>query len=196
MWPPAEKRDLTAEEKAKYDALFAEQEQVGLDVAREERQLELDRRMAEMAAAKEGQQENSDQHREDRTGPRASGEYRAAFARFLRGGVNVLAGEELRALQAGADVDGGFLVAPQQFVTELIKAVDDQVAIRQLARTFQVPQAASLGAPSLDADPADADWTTELATGSEDSSMKLGKRELRPHQACRRRHRAWPLPQP
>jgi HK97 family phage major capsid protein len=49
--------------------------------------------------------------------------------------VGVLAGEELRALQAGADVDGGYLVAPQQFVTELIKAVDDQVAIRGLART-------------------------------------------------------------
>jgi HK97 family phage major capsid protein len=133
----AEKRDLTAEEKAKYDTLFNEQEQVGLDVAREERQLELDRRMAEMAAAREGQQENSEQQREDRTSPRASGEYRAAFARFLRGGVNVLAGEELRALQAGADVDGGYLVAPQQFVTELIKAVADQVAIRQLARTVQ-----------------------------------------------------------
>jgi hypothetical protein len=44
----------------------------------------------------------------------------------------MLASEELRALQAVPDVSGGYLVAPEQFVTELIKKVDDQVAIRGL----------------------------------------------------------------
>jgi len=172
----AETRDLTTEEQSRYDEMFAEQERVGAQIAREERQQDLDRRMAETAAhgtngdGSQSGAETRDAPREDRANPRATPEYRAAFARFLRGGVGVLAGEELRALQAGADVDGGYLVAPQQFVTELIKAVDDQVAIRGLARTFQVPQAASMGAPSLDADPADADWTTELQTGSEDAT--------------------------
>lgn len=70
---------------------------------------------------------------EDRANPRATPEYRAAFARFLRGGVGVLAGEELRALQAGTDPKGGYLIAPQQFLLELIKAVDDQVVIRGLS---------------------------------------------------------------
>lgn len=187
----AEACDLTTEQQARYDEMFAEQERVGNQIAREERQQDLDRRMAENAprggdAAGQPGSETRDTVREERAGPRATPEYRAAFARFLRGGVGVLAGEELRALQAGADVDGGYLVAPQQFVTELIKAVDDQVAIRGLARTFQVPQAASLGAPSLDADPADADWTTELQTGGEDSAMKFGKRELRPHPLAKR----------
>jgi HK97 family phage major capsid protein len=169
----AETRDLTTEEQSRYDEMFAEQERVGGQIAREERQQDLDRRMAEMAAhgsngdGRQSGAETRDATREDRANPRATPEYRAAFARFLRGGVGVLAGEELRALQAGADVDGGYLVAPQQFVTELIKAVDDQVAIRGLARTFQAPQAASMGAPSLDADPADADWTTELQTGAD-----------------------------
>src|SRR6266545_368120 len=188
----AETRDLTTEEQSRYDEMFAEQERVGGQIAREERQQDLDRRMAETAAhgtngnGSQSGPETRDAPREDRANPRATPEYRAAFARFLRGGVGVLAGEELRALQAGADVDGGYLVAPQQFVTELIKAVDDQVAIRGLARTFQVPQAASMGAPSLDADPADADWTTELQTGSEDAAMKFGKRELRPHPLAKR----------
>lgn len=182
-----ESRDLTTEEQARYDALFADQERAAGQIAREERQQELDRRMAEEAArAGDHRDTPTPANREDRGDPRATPEYRAAFARFLRGGVGALAGDELRALQAGADVDGGYLVAPQQFVTELIKAVDDQVAIRGLARTFQVPQAASLGAPSLDADPADADWTTELQTGTEDTAMKLGKRELRPHPLAKR----------
>lgn len=190
-----EGRDLGPEEQARYDALYADQERVGGQIGREERQQDLDRRMAEAAARCDdaaspggsGRSSDAPPHpREDRASPRAAPEYRAAFARFLRGGVGVLAGDELRALQAGADVDGGYLVAPQQFATELIKAVDDQVIIRGLARTFQVPQAASMGAPSLDADPSDADWTTELSTGSEDSAMKLGKRELRPHPLAKR----------
>ena len=61
------------------------------------------------------------ENRQIRSNPRAAPEYRAAFTRFLGGGVNALAGEELRALQAGADTDGGYLVAPQQFVAQLIK---------------------------------------------------------------------------
>ena len=49
----ADKRDLTLEEQTKYDLLFTEQENVGQQIAREERQLELDRRMAEIAAGNE-----------------------------------------------------------------------------------------------------------------------------------------------
>ena len=46
----AEKRDLTAEEQAKYDQLFSEQETTGNHISREERQHELDRQMAEAAS--------------------------------------------------------------------------------------------------------------------------------------------------
>ncbi|MGB8527729.1 MAG: hypothetical protein WCD75_12995, partial [Rhodoplanes sp.] len=46
----AESRDLTTEEQSRYDAMFAEQERVGGQIAREERQQDLDRRMAETAA--------------------------------------------------------------------------------------------------------------------------------------------------
>jgi HK97 family phage major capsid protein len=184
----AEKRDLTSEEQVKYDELFAAQEQVCQQVSREERQQELDRRMAEIAstAGQLNTRAEDDPARRESSSPRATPEYRAAFNRFLRGGSALLAGEELRALQAGADVDGGYLVAPEQFVLELIKAVDDQVFVRKLARTFQVPMAGSLGAPTLDSDPADADWTSELQTGSEDSSMAFGKRNLYPHPLAKR----------
>ena len=43
-----------------------------------------------------------------------------------------------------------------------------------------------MGAPSLDVDPSDADWTTELQTGAEDTAMRFGKRELRPHPLAKR----------
>ena len=43
-----------------------------------------------------------------------------------------------------------------------------------------------MGVPTLDTDPADADWTSELATGSEDSDMAFGKRSLTPHPLAKR----------
>ena len=92
----------------------------------------------------------------------------------------------LRALQVDSDTEGGTLVRPEQFVARLIQAIDDQVFIRSLATVFQVADASSLGAPSLDTDPADADWTTELATGSEDTAMRFGKRSLTPHPLAKR----------
>ncbi|HKS62491.1 MAG TPA: phage major capsid protein [Xanthobacteraceae bacterium] len=136
-------------------------------------------------AAPEGQSRS--RGREDAPGgPRATPQYRAAFGRFLRAGQNSLVAEELRSLRAGADPDGGFLVAPEQFVKQLLKVVDDRVVIRGLATTFQVPQASSLGVPTLESDPSDADWTTELQTGSEDSSMSFGKRALSPSPLAKR----------
>lgn len=109
--------------------------------------------------------------------------YRNAFQSFLRSGAVT---PELRALQADLDLQGGFLVAPLQLVDRLIKFVDDAVYMRQWATVWSVPNAESLGAPELTADPADADWTTELATGSEDSTMAFGRRDLHPHPLAKR----------
>lgn len=109
--------------------------------------------------------------------------YVRGFNQFLRG--NTVPGE-VRALQADLDTAGGFLMAPIQMVDRLIKAVDDMVYIRQWATVFSVPNADSLGVPTLENDPSDADWTTELATGSEDSDMSFGKRELHPHPLAKR----------
>jgi len=103
----------------------------------------------------------------------ATKEYREAFNRFLTKG-------ETRALQMDSDIGGGYLVAPQQFSQDLIKFVDNITFIRQLATKRLVTNAESLGVPQLIADPADADWTTELQTGSADTTMSFGKREWRP----------------
>ena len=88
---------------------------------------------------------------------------------------------EKRALQMDADEAGGYTVAPQQFVADLIRAVDNRVFFRGLATVNQLMGAHTIGRPSLDADPADPTWTTELQIGSEDSTMDFGKRELSTH---------------
>jgi len=72
-------------------------------------------------------------------------------------------------------------------VPTLIQALDNTVSVRGLTRNkFQVTSAESLGAPSLDADPADPTWTAEIGTGTEDSTMALGQRELTPQPLAKR----------
>lgn len=120
----------------------------------------------------------------------ASIAYRTAFDRWLcspkGSGLNTLTGDERRALSVGTAAEGGYTVPQEEFVAELIKSVDDQTPLRELARKFQVPQAVSLGAPALSADPDDADWTVELGTGTEDSTMAFGKRQMTPNPLAKR----------
>ena len=114
-------------------------------------------------------------------------DFRKAFSRFLKTGkYGRITPEIQNALQAESDTGGGYTIAPQQFVANLLQAVDDQVFIRGLSTVTPVANAESIGRPSLDADPADADWTSELATGTEDSTMIFGKRELHPHPLAKR----------
>lgn len=187
----AEKRGLNAEEQQQYDKLFADQEQLRSTIAAEERQIELERGMAEEElrqkkepgqAAGAGGKPNEGRQ----VGPRGTEEYRDAFNAMLRGGVQSLNADQVRALSVGAGSEGGFLVMPEQTVNTLIKGLDDDVLIRGWATKFTVTGAQSLGAPSLDADPADADWTGEILTGSEDSTMAFGKRELTPNPLAKR----------
>ena len=119
--------------------------------------------------------------------PNARPEYRSLFGHYCQYGPNALAlHPEYRAMSADVLTEGGYLLAPQQMVQELIKFVDDMVVVRGLARKFTVTTSQSLGAPSLDTDMGSPTWTSEIVTGSEDSSMAFGGRELSPHPLARR----------
>ena len=190
-----EKRDLSAEENQQYDAMWADIEKMGGEIkkiedhqARKARLISLD----EEGKASQGRivpgadPGDSSKKTEEKVNLRASEEYHEAFQQCLRHGVRSLSPDQYRALQADSDAAGGFVVVSQQFATSLIKAVDDMVFIRQRATVIQLDKAESLGVPSLDSDPDDADWTAEIKTGSEDTGMDFGKRELRPHPSAKR----------
>lgn len=172
----AETRDFTAEEQTNYDALFA-------DVAKLDKKIENIRKLG---TADDAEFRTSEPVRPEGNGERGNPDEEKrnkAFNAFIRSGA---IHPELRALQADADAAGGFYTTPQQFVNRLIQAVDDQVFIRQWATANPVANAQSLGVPTLSADPADADWTSELGTGNEDSAMAFGKRELNPKPLAKR----------
>lgn len=178
-----EKRSATAEESAQFDAMMKQVGDLGDEIRRHEALVEAERVAAAQVAA--GLDSAKDELRGKAGDPDV--ELRTkAFTKLIVSGARSLSEVEIRALQADSDTSGGFIVAPEQFVSGLIKNIDDQVFIRQRATKFSIPTAASLGAASLANDPADADWTTELATGNEDSTMSFGKRKLNPHPLAKR----------
>lgn len=203
-----EKRELSQEEQNSWNALMGEAQKLKDQIDREERmaaaeadqsdpinastrpdpegrghgeRIEFRSRSMRGADQEEPEWRDSPEWRKLlRTGSSA---YNRGFRSFLRGQQ---IGAEVRGLQADLDTQGGYLMAPIQMVDRLIQAVDDAVFIRRLATVIAVPNADSLGVPALDTDPADADWTSELATGGEDQSMSFGKRELKPHPLAKR----------
>jgi len=191
-----EKRSMSKDEDAEFDKYMAEADGVKAKIETLEKRSAQEKRIKdaeELANSSTGRRADpnpSGNGGESRSRTsidrRATEEYRSMFNQFLIGGFQGLGPTELRALDATRDTQAGYLVTPVQFLEELIKAVDDQVFLRQLATKYTVTEAKALGVPSLDADPADADWTTELLTGSEDSTMAFGKRELNPNPCAKR----------
>jgi HK97 family phage major capsid protein len=185
------KRSLSAQEEEQFDRLMAQCDGIDAMIEREEKIRAQERKIAEGTEGKA----------DDGTGTRGGGKGGApgdrskgaegeleieAFRAFVRGGQRGLSAEHARALNMGVDAEGGYTLAPQQWVNQLIKFVDDQVLFRGLANTMTLSEGESLGVPTLDNDLNDWDWTSEVATGTQDDSIRFGKREFRPNPLAKR----------
>jgi len=173
-------KTLPKDKSEQVDKLFDDVDAKIAQAGREERQLEQEKALREpktgLPSPKAG---------EGKAGKEPDAETKA-WRGYLVRGEKGLSGDERKALSASDDAAGGFLTAPQQFATDLLKFADDQVFIRQLARVEQITSAESLGVLSLDSDLSDWSWTTELATGAEDTVSPFGKRALTPHPLAKR----------
>jgi HK97 family phage major capsid protein/HK97 family phage prohead protease len=113
------------------------------------------------------------------------------FNKLLRVGYHGLNRDEqrefeVRALQMDVDPAGGYLVTPEQFTNSILAKLKDMVFVRQYATLVPCPNAHSLGEPALDNEPDDGEWTAEPGTGSEDTSMDFDKRAFYPHPIAKR----------
>lgn len=180
-----EKRATTDEESKRYDTLFNEAQSLGEQITREQRQREAERELMETL-------ETEDEKRGGDAGENAANRdgvldcFRSYIMEGKTGVANHEARDEFRALAAGVNTQGGYIVAPEIFVQQLIKALDDDVVVRSLATVYPLENSSGIGAPSLDNDLDDGDWTEELQTGSEDSGMAFGKRVMEPHPVAKR----------
>jgi HK97 family phage major capsid protein len=119
-----------------------------------------------------------------------------AFRHWLRTGEvrSELRGEQSRAMSPEyrdtvitTDSKGGFLITPVQISADIVRLIQDQVYIRQLCAEAgaitTVTDAKKLGIRKRITDMSDANWTTEVAAVTEDTSMAFDRRDLEP-QLC------------
>ena len=124
---------MAAEDAAAYDRMEAEVVNLGDEIARLERQQNLDEQLNQpirdaLHGAKPGQTE------EEQKRPRATDAYRSAFWTNLRN--KSIKHEVYDALQVGQDSEGGYL-APDEYQKTLIDALQDQNIFRPLANVIQ-----------------------------------------------------------
>lgn len=113
-------------------------------------------------------------------------DYERDYRKYLRASGVSETILQTRAMQADLDAVGGYWLAPITMVNQFLKNVDDLVQIRGLATKFQVPNSLSLGVPTLRDDADDFEFTSELATGSDQDDITTGKRELKPYAMAKR----------
>lgn len=107
-------------------------------------------------------------------------QYKSAFFKLAVGvPIDSLNGEERKAMQAGSDPDGGYLL-PHSTVGHMVSKIYEQSTMRQLA-TVQ-----TIGTDKLegivDNNEADAGWVSELGTRSDTSTPQVGKWEIQAHE--------------
>ena len=184
-----EKRALTEEESASYDKAFASYEDWQ---ARADKLTKLEKAEKALTVPDDVIPPADIQSRAEGGETEQRAELEAAvdsafdavmFYRGFNGPSQAARTEyEARALQADIDTTGGYTVAPAQFVSQLIQAVDDETFVFNLANVIDVTSSDKIEGVSLDTDPADPAWTSEIGSASEDSSMAFGGRALEPHQ--------------
>lgn len=141
---------MSAEDAAAYDRMEAEVVNLGDEIARLERQQQLDEQLN--APTRDALHGKPGQQGEENLPPRATNAYCNAFWTNLRN--KSVKHEVYDALQVGADSEGGYL-APDEYQRTLIDALQEQNIFRPLANVIQtdsgerkIPVVASHGTAS------------------------------------------------
>lgn len=103
---------------------------------------------------------------------------KAAYAKALRNGVNVLSNEEVKALRTDIDPQGGFLV-DEEMASFVVDRIFETSPMRQVSRV--VPTSSPVLEVLIDDDEAAARWQGEGASGGETDTPDLGKLLIHAH---------------
>ncbi|TFJ92142.1 phage major capsid protein [Lentibacillus salicampi] len=133
-----EKRDFNQEDQQQYDRIMKEVDELKNKIDREEKLSALENDLNEPVNQPHKTQPK-DQNKNQKQG-RASDEYKNAFWQVFRNGkeslnheqVNLLMDPQIRNLAVGTDANGGYLV-PDEFERQIIKGLEEQNIMRQLA---------------------------------------------------------------
>lgn len=169
-----EGKEEPAEKKAEREKMEARFDELSAKIIREERQLERERELGETPPGDD---------------PKDQG--KLLFAKALSG--NQAAVEEYKrspgyrnAQTLGTDSQAGALTAPMHFVEELIKGLDDELVVRQLARKVgPIGPAQSLGYPYMTSRATAMTFIGENEESVEETTMAFGRREFKPNRGSK-----------
>lgn len=103
----------------------------------------------------------------------AYSQYKSAFLELARhGNVEMLSSDERKALSAGSDPDGGYML-PASTVGRIVAKVYELSVMRQMATVQTISTEAMEGV--IDNNEANAGWVTEIGARNETSTPQLGK---------------------
>lgn len=107
-------------------------------------------------------------------------EYKSAFFKVITGTpLDNLSSDERKAMSAGSDPDGGYLLPPST-VGRMVSKLYEQSVMRQIAsvQTISTDKIEGL----VDNNEADAGWVSELGTRSDTNTPQVGKWEIQAHE--------------
>lgn len=107
-------------------------------------------------------------------------EYKNAFFKVMTGTpLDNLSSDERKAMSAGSDPDGGYLLPPST-VGRMVSKLYEQSTMRQLATVQPISTDKLEGI--VDNNEADAGWVSELGTRSDTTTPQVGKYEIQAHE--------------
>lgn len=106
-------------------------------------------------------------------------QYKSAFFKLTVAGDKGLNADEVKALQAGSDPDGGYLL-PHSTVGRVIVKMFEQSVMRQICDVVTISTNKIEGL--IDNDEADAGWVSELGTRSNTDTPQVAKYEIEAHE--------------
>lgn len=107
-------------------------------------------------------------------------QYKSAFFKVVAGvPVDALESSERKALSAGSDPDGGYLLPPST-VGRMVSKIYEQSTMRQLATVQNISTDKIEGI--VDNAEADAGWVSELGARSDTTTPTVGKWEIQAHE--------------
>lgn len=166
----AEKGNLTAEERATFDKMFADAAEFK---AQAERMEKADTLEADLSAGRKTDDKAGEVRRDINKETRA-------FMKYIVHNDD----SELRAMSAGTTTEGGYIV-PEVISNKIVTGLNNLMFMRQICSVEALKGATSLGSVYVSADASDAEWTGEIAMATADDTLALGKRSITPHQLCK-----------
>lgn len=107
-------------------------------------------------------------------------QYKSGFLKMVSGvSIDDLSGDERKAMSAGSDPDGGYLL-PQSTVGATLSKIYEQTVMRQLANVQTISTNDIEGI--IDNDEASAGWVSELGARSDTATPTVGKWRIEAHE--------------